>query len=142
MADPFTPDPAFDAGSVAVCDWGLCAVRLQDDTRFPWLILIPRRADLRELEDLTSADRALLMDEIIRAGAAVRTLGENRGRPVDKLNVGALGTVTRQLHVHVVGRRLDDSLWPGPVWGQGSPLPYGAEALQAAASQVRRQTAG
>lgn len=137
MTHPFQADPAFDAGSVVVCDWPLCQVRLQDDARFPWLILIPRRPGLRELEDLTRANRALLMDEIIRAGEVVRTLGEADGRPVDKLNVAALGNITAQLHVHVVGRRRDDGLWPDPVWGRGGGRPYGAEALQAAVSRVR-----
>lgn len=137
MTHPFHGDPAFDAGSVEVCDWPLCQVRLQDDARFPWLILIPRRSDLRELEDLTRADRALLMDEIIRAGEVVRTLGEADSRPVDKLNMAALGNVTAQLHVHVVGRRRDDGLWPDPVWGRAGVRPYGAEALQAAVSRVR-----
>lgn len=137
MTHPFHGDPAFDAGSVEVCDWPLCQVRLQDDARFPWLILIPRRPDLRELEDLTRADRALLMDEIIRAGEVVRTLGEADSRPIDKLNIAALGNVTAQLHVHVVGRRRDDGLWPDPVWGRGGARPYGAEALQAAVSRVR-----
>ena len=138
----FQADPAFDAGSVVVCDWPLCQVRLQDDARFPWLILIPRRPGLRELEELTGEDRARLLDEIVRAGAAARRLGEAMQRPVQKLNVAALGNVTAQLHVHVVGRRHDDGLWPDPVWGRGAPRPYGATALQAAASRIRLSQAG
>ncbi len=126
MSD-FAADPAFEAGSVFAADWPLCQVRLQDDARFPWLILIPRRAGAVELEDLSAADRAALMDETVRAGALVRALGAAAGRPVDKLNVGAIGNVTAQLHVHVVGRRRDDGLWPDPVWGRGPARPYAAE---------------
>jgi len=137
MTVSFKADPAFDAGSVIVLDWPLCQVRLQDDTRFPWLILIPRKTGLHELEDLDASDRAVLMDEILKAGEAVRLLGEAAGRPVQKLNVGALGNVTAQLHVHVVGRRHDDALWPDPVWGRGSAVPYGAPGLQAAVSRLR-----
>ncbi|KQY89919.1 HIT domain-containing protein [Brevundimonas sp. Root1423] len=137
MVADFKADPAFDAGSVVVCDWPLCEVRLQDDGRFPWLILIPRRSGLHELEELTATERAALMDEIVRAGDLVRALGEAAGRPVQKLNVGALGNVTAQLHVHVVGRRHDDGLWPDPVWGRGAALPYGANTLQAAVSRLR-----
>jgi len=136
MASSFKADPAFDAGSVLVCDWPLCQVRLQDDARFPWLILIPRREGLHEVEDLTPAERATLMDEVVRAGAVVRELGETAFRPVQKLNVAAIGNVTAQLHVHVVGRRHDDGLWPDPVWGRGPATPYGP-ALQAAVSRVR-----
>lgn len=142
MTPPFKADPAFDPGSVVVCEWPLCQVRLQDDARFPWLILIPRRAGLHELEDLAGAERAALMDEIVRAGGVVRMLGEAVQRPVQKLNVAALGNVTAQLHVHVVGRRHDDGLWPDPVWGRGEALPYGAGALQAAASRIRLSQAG
>ncbi|HYC73661.1 HIT domain-containing protein [Brevundimonas sp.] len=142
MTPRFTADPAFDPGSVVICDWPLCQVRLQDDARFPWLILIPRRAGLHELEDLTGPERALLMNEIVRAGDVVRMLGETALRPVQKLNVAALGNVTAQLHVHVVGRRHDDGLWPDPVWGRGAPTPYGAQALQAAASRIRISQTG
>ena len=141
MTPLFTADPAFDAGSVVACDWPLCQVRLQDDARFPWLILIPRRSGLREVEDLTPAERTQLMAEIVRAGEMVRTLGKAAARPVEKLNVGALGNVTAQLHVHVVGRRSDDARWPDPVWGRGPAEPY-VPALQAAISRIRLSPAG
>jgi len=140
MSSPFKADPAFDAGSVMVCDWPLCQLRLQDDARYPWLILIPRRAGLHEIEDLTPAERATLMDEVVRAGEMVRELGRAAGRPVQKLNVAALGNVTAQLHVHVVGRRHDDGQWPDPVWGRGASEPYGANGLQAAVSRIRLST--
>jgi diadenosine tetraphosphate (Ap4A) HIT family hydrolase len=142
MTAPFKADPAFEAGSVLVCDWPLCQLRLQDDSRFPWLILIPRRAGLHEIEDLTAAERAALMDEVVRAGDMVRSLGQAAGRPVQKLNVAALGNVTAQLHVHVVGRRHDDGLWPDPVWGRGAAAPYGANGLQAAMSRIRLSPGG
>lgn len=110
----FSVAPAFEAGSVAAAEWPLCHVRLQDDARFPWLILIPRVEGAVELEDLSVEQRTMLMEETVRAGALVRRLGA-----VEKLNVGAIGNVTAQLHVHVVGRRRDDGLWPDPVWGRG-----------------------
>ncbi|WOB78822.1 HIT domain-containing protein [Brevundimonas nasdae] len=115
----FEVAPAFEAGSVAAAEWPLCHVRLQDDARFPWLILIPRVEGAVELEDLSVEQRAVLMEETVRAGALVRRLGA-----VEKLNVGAIGNVTAQLHVHVVGRRRDDGLWPDPVWGRGPVVPY------------------
>ena len=140
MTALFKADPAFEAGSIVVCDWPLCQVRLQDDARFPWLILIPRRAGLFEIEDLTAAERTALMDEVVRAGDMVRELGQAAGRPVQKLNVAALGNVTAQLHVHVIGRRHDDGQWPDPVWGRGAATPDGANGLQAAVSRIRLST--
>ena len=142
MTAVFKADPAFESGSVIACDWTLCQVRLQDDARFPWLILIPRRAGLHEIEDLTVTERAVLMDEVVRAGEMVRELAQAAGRPVQKLNVAALGNVTAQLHVHVVGRRHDDDQWPDPVWGRGAAVPYGANGLQAAVSRVRLSSGG
>ena len=136
MTAVFQADPAFEAGSVVVCDWPLCQLRLQDDARYPWLILIPRRAGLHEIEDLTPAERAALMDEVVRAGDMVRSLGRGAGRPVQKLNVAALGNVTAQLHVHVIGRRADDPAWPRPVWNEGQARPYGEE-LALAVGAVR-----
>lgn len=133
----FIVDPAFEAGSVAVGELPLCHVRLQADTRWPWLILIPRLPGLREIEDLTRADRTRLVEEVVRAGAAVRTLGAASGFAVEKLNVGALGNVTPQLHVHVVGRRAGDAAWPGPVWGVGVAEPYSPAGLDSALLTTR-----
>src|ERR1700754_2194442 len=116
----FELHPAFPPTSHALGELPLCHVRLQDDARYPWLVLIPRIAGAIELEDLSGNDRAALMEEVVLAGAAVRAVGQALGRPVAKLNVGQLGNVTPQLHIHVVGRRPDDDAWPGPVWGHGT----------------------
>ena len=122
----FALAPAFIDTSAPLGRLDLCEARLQLDARWPWIVLIPRRPGLREIEELPPVGRALLMEEIIAAGAAVRALGAARGRPIQKLNVGALGNVTAQLHVHVVGRRADDPAWPGPVWGVGQAEAYAA----------------
>ena len=120
----FAADPAFAAGSLAVTDWPLCQVRLQDDARFPWLILIPRVTGAVEIEDLSPEDRTRLLDEGLRAGRLIRRMGEALERPVDKLNMAALGNVTAQLHLHVIGRRRDAPVWPDPVWGRGTARPW------------------
>lgn len=120
----FELDPAFLASSEALASLPLCEARLQRDARFPWIVLIPRLQGVVELEDLTVEQGAMLLSEIGVASEAVRAIGAALGRPVEKLNVGQLGNITRQLHVHVVGRRTDDPCWPGPVWGQGTPEPY------------------
>ncbi len=118
-------------------DWPLCQVRLQDDARFPWLILIPRIEGAVEVEDLTPDQRAQLIEETVRAGVLVRALGEASGRPVEKLNIGAIGNVTAQLHVHVVGRRRDDGLWPDPVWGRGPAVRYDAKTQAALLDEIK-----
>lgn len=134
----FQLDPAFPATSHLLGDLALCQARLQADARYAWIVLLPRVEDARELEDLTPDQRRRLMDEILLAGDAARAIGAALGRPVAKLNVGQLGNVTPQLHVHVVGRRPDDAAWPGPVWGHGAAQAYGAEALETALAAGRR----
>ena len=125
----FAHHPDFDADSLRLASLALCDARLRDDARFPWLILIPRVAGASGLEDVPAEDHARLMAEVILAGRAVRAMGEARRRPVLRLNLGALGNLTPQLHLHVIGRRADDPAWPGPVWGFGAAAPYGADAL-------------
>jgi diadenosine tetraphosphate (Ap4A) HIT family hydrolase len=134
----FQLDSAFPRTSEPLGELDLCHARLQADARFPWIVLIPRRAAAREIEDLVREDRIRLLDEIVRAGVAVRAAGAALGLPVEKLNVGQLGNVTPQLHVHVVGRRPGDPAWPGPVWGAGAAEPYAPEALSAALAAARQ----
>jgi diadenosine tetraphosphate (Ap4A) HIT family hydrolase len=124
----FVLAPPFLATSVLIGRLALCEARLQSDARWPWICLIPRRADLTEIEQLPADERALLMEEAVACGAAVRAIGETLGWPVEKLNIGALGNVTPQLHVHVVGRRRGDPAWAGPVWGVGTAEAYAPEA--------------
>jgi diadenosine tetraphosphate (Ap4A) HIT family hydrolase len=125
----FELDPAFLTTSEPLTRLPLCEARLQLDARFAWIVLIPCIAGAVEIEDLSVEERAMLAAEIVLAGEAVRAVGAALGRPIGKLNVGQLGNITRQLHVHVVGRRADDPCWPGPVWGQGTPEAYADEAL-------------
>ena len=116
-------------------------MRLQSDARFPWLVLIPERPGLTELHDLSPQDYRTLMDEVLLAGAAVRAMGEALAWPVRRLNVGALGNIVSQLHVHVVGRRSGDPAWPGPVWGFGEAVAY-EDAARAAALAAARAAFG
>ena len=122
----FSLDPRLAADTALIGDLTLSRALLMEDARYPWLILVPRRAGLSEITDLEPEARARLMEEMALAAAAVAALPG-----VEKINVGALGNVVRQLHVHVVGRRLGDAAWPGPVWGAGVPAPYEAAALEA-----------
>ena len=103
-----------------------------NDARYPWLVLVPRRDGMTEVTGLEAADRAQLMDETTRAGRFLQTLPE-----VAKLNIGALGNLVPQLHVHVVGRRPGDPAWPGPVWGHSPAIPYDSDALTRMLTLVR-----
>jgi diadenosine tetraphosphate (Ap4A) HIT family hydrolase len=120
----FEIDRRILAASEPLASLKLSEARVQADSRWPWIVLVPRKPGAQEVDHLSAADRSLLMEEAVAAGAAVRAMGAVLGRPVEKLNLGALGNKVEQLHVHVVGRRRDDGAWPEPVWGWGTARPY------------------
>jgi len=116
--------PQLAADTHPVATWGLCDLRLMDDANYPWLVLVPRLPQVRELLDLDQAQRHVLTDEIDRATRALR----DTFQPY-KLNVAALGNLVPQLHVHVIARFENDPAWPSPVWGRVAARPYTPEAL-------------
>ncbi|MFL5189887.1 MAG: HIT domain-containing protein [Microvirga sp.] len=119
MDSTFSLDPRLAGDTLPVGDLALSSVLLLNDSRFPWFVLVPRRAGLAELTDLPDGDAAALMDEIRIATRVMLTLAKP-----DKVNVAAIGNIVSQLHVHVVGRFRSDPAWPGPVWGFGARAPY------------------
>jgi diadenosine tetraphosphate (Ap4A) HIT family hydrolase len=121
----FALDPRLAADTRPVASLPLCEVLLMDDARFAWLVLVPRRPGASEIADLDEADQATLWREVNQAAAALRAIA-----PCDKLNLGALGNIVRQLHVHVVARCEGDAAWPGPVWGHGSAQRLGDRARE------------
>jgi diadenosine tetraphosphate (Ap4A) HIT family hydrolase len=132
MTKEISLDPRLAADSIAIGKLALCEVRLQDDARFPWLILVPQRDRLTELFDLPEAERTTAMEEIAQCGAALRAVTQCL-----KINVGALGNIVRQLHIHIVARNEDDDAWPGPVWGVGRRKPYDAAAREDLIARLR-----
>lgn len=133
MSD-FVLHPRLAADTRAVADLPLCRVLLMNDSRFPWLILVPRRMGAREIVDLAGEDRRQLADETDAAARALR--GEC---PTDKLNIAAIGNIVEQLHVHVVARRQGDAAWPGVVWGHGAAAPYDPAAAAALIAGLSRR---
>ncbi|MEQ8370586.1 MAG: HIT family protein [Alphaproteobacteria bacterium] len=102
-----------------VADWPLNLILLENDRRFPWLVMVPKRTELRDLHDLTPADRHVCMTEVCAASAALLA-----GFGARKMNVAALGNQVPQLHIHVIARWPSDAAWPGPVWLAGPAEPY------------------
>ena len=119
----FALDLRLAADTVPVADLPLCRTLLMNDARFPWLILVPAKRGLTELHALDAADARQVWDEIALAARALETL-----YAPEKINIGALGNIVRQLHIHVVARSTGDAAWPGPVWGAGTAEPYAPDA--------------
>jgi diadenosine tetraphosphate (Ap4A) HIT family hydrolase len=132
---PFALHPQIEADSLFLRDLPLSQLRLQNQSAVPWLILVPRRADVQELHLLSAEDRQQAMDEITLASRALSALFAP-----DKINVGALGNVVPQLHIHVLGRFKSDPAWPAPVWGKLPPSPYSAEALADIQKRLKDET--
>ena len=126
MDDPyaFKLDPQLEQDTVLVADWHLCQVRLMNDSRYPWVILIPKVEDVYEIHQLADEQQQLLLGESVRLSKALEQLFVPH-----KLNVAALGNMVRQLHIHHIVRFEDDASFPRPVWGVGDAVPYEAEAL-------------
>ena len=124
--------PQLAADTSPVIELPLCEVRLMDDANHPWLVLVPRVADIVEIIDLETTQRTQLTAEIDAACRALKALFKP-----DKLNVAALGNMVPQLHVHVIARYRTDIAWPRPVWGAAQAKPYGAEQLVERVSALR-----
>jgi diadenosine tetraphosphate (Ap4A) HIT family hydrolase len=127
MTDPdFDLHPQLEADAVKLVDWPVSRLLLMNDRRFPWLILVPRVRHASEVFDLPEAQRAKLWREVDFAAAKLKA--ETKAL---KINIGVLGNIVRQLHLHVVARNEGDGAWPGPVWGSGTRVPYETARLKA-----------
>ncbi|WP_290518426.1 HIT family protein [Alcanivorax sp.] len=111
--------PRLAADARALGETELCWLRWMNDQRFAWIIVVPKRDGLREWHHLpVDEQQALLAQVNALAGQLEQVTG------ADKINIGALGNMVPQLHVHIIARFADDPCWPGPVWGQGQPEPW------------------
>jgi diadenosine tetraphosphate (Ap4A) HIT family hydrolase len=127
----FELNPQIAADTLAVAELELCTVRLMRDANYCWLLLVPRIAYTTEIVDLSAEHRQMLMEDIVKAGAALR-----QTCPCDKLNIATLGNVVAQIHVHVIARRHDDAAWPKPVWGAVPAKAYAEGAGEALAAKL------
>ncbi|HEY0105471.1 MAG TPA: HIT family protein [Rhizomicrobium sp.] len=118
---PFALHPRLAADTSFVADWPLSRLLVLNDARYRWLVLVPRVVAAVEIFDLDAGDRIGLVEETARAAQRLSQL-----TGAAKINIGALGNLVPQLHVHVVARNPGDPAWPGPVWGHSPALPYEA----------------
>jgi len=116
---PFELDLRLARDSDMLMRIGLCQLRLSRDSRWPWLILVPQRSQISEIFELTPLDQTMLTFEMNLVATALQNV-----TGATKINIGALGNIVRQLHIHVIARFEGDANWPGPVWGFGQPQAY------------------
>lgn len=112
MHTNFILDQRLEASSFKIIDWPLCEVRLKNNKNYPWFILIPRvTKNISEVHELTQQQQMILMQEITQLSQCVKNYFK-----ADKINIGALGNIVSQLHIHVIGRNKNDLSWPHSVW--------------------------
>ena len=128
----FELNPVLDSDTVTVVEWPLSLVLLSLDANYPWCILVPRRAGIREIYELDAADQQQLLRESSALGETMMELFQG-----DKLNVAALGNMVPQLHLHHIVRYEGDEAWPGPVWGVVEKLEYSEELFHERVEALR-----
>lgn len=121
----FNLDERLQADTILVGRLPLCQVLLMNDSRYPWVILVPARNDVFEYYHLTIEDQQQMMKESVWLAQQMADHFSSKS-----MNVAALGNVVPQLHVHHVARTEDDPAWPGPVWGHSPALPYSSDQLE------------
>lgn len=121
----FELDPRLESDSRHLVWLGLCELRVMDDRRWPWLMLVPQRPGVSEVHELTPLDQTMLIFEANMVAVALKT-----ATGCARVNTGTLGNIVPQLHFHIVGRNPGDAGWPGPVWGYGLREPYGEDELR------------
>ena len=102
---------SFLKDSHLITDLKLCSIRLIDNTKFPWIILIPKRKNINDISELNSKDQMLLMKEIVHCSKLMKKIFKTK-----KLNVEKIGNIVPQLHIHIIARSVKDSTWPLSVW--------------------------
>ncbi len=125
MSARFSIDPVIEQNSIFITNLGLSTVFLKNDKENPWFILVPRKANAVELIDLNHEEQTMLMEEI----SIVSEFLKSHYRP-HKMNVGSLGNIVTQLHIHVIARNPTDRAWPGPIWGTPTTLEFDHNELE------------
>jgi diadenosine tetraphosphate (Ap4A) HIT family hydrolase len=120
MTNPkFELAPELKRDCIELADWPLCKVLLLNDSQYPWFVLVPRQANLREIIDLSEDDQIVYLKESAKLSKLLMDVFSP-----DKLNVAALGNVVPQLHIHHIARFTTDAAWPAPIWGKHPAVPY------------------
>ncbi len=115
----FQLHPRLEQDCLSVGRFELCRLLMMNDSQYPWFILVPERANLQEIYQLSKIERGLLTEESCFLAENLATLYQ-----ADKMNIAAIGNLVPQLHIHHVVRYQTDKAWPAPIWGKFAAVPY------------------
>ena len=134
MTTTFQLHPRLKEDCIAIGRFDLCQLLMMNDSQYPWFILVPRRADIKEIYQLSKSERHTLIEESSYLAENLATLYE-----ADKMNIAAIGNLVPQLHIHHVVRYQSDKAWPAPVWGRFAAVPYTQQQIIDNIAQVKEQ---
>ncbi len=115
----FTLHPRLKQDCIELGRFRLCRLLLMNDNQYPWFILVPEKAEISEIYQLSTINRSLLIEESSYLAEKLSQIYN-----ADKMNIASLGNIVPQLHIHHIVRYQKDKSWPGPVWGKLDPIPY------------------
>jgi len=133
----FTLHERLESDTVMIGRLELSLLLLMNDRSIPWFILVPERIGLSEIDEMLVSDRRLLIEEVAFVSSMIRSVFNPA-----KINVGALGNLVPQLHIHVIGRFVSDRAWPGLIWGTGPVQPYDGQELKIIIERIKNASAG
>lgn len=134
MTSSFKLHPQLQNDTTSLGHFELCRLLLMQESRYPWLILVPERAGLSEIYQMDEVDQI----QMFRESACVAKVLVDCFKP-EKLNIATIGNLVPQLHVHHIARFREDAAWPLPVWGKFAPEPYSSEALAERLELLRKR---
>jgi len=127
---PFTLDERLEADSLYVTNHDDIQIRVMNDARYVWILLVPEIADVTELHDLPSHKQQMLMRLAASIGAGIKANPLPASPAITKINTALIGNMVSQLHLHIVGRHPDDEAWPAPVWGHGTAIKLDKDSIK------------
>ena len=123
---------SFVKSSYFITELKLCTVRLIDNKKFPWIILIPKKSKITNITELKFSDQLLLMKEIVHSSKIMKKVFKTK-----KLNVEKIGNIVPQLHIHIIARKKNDLSWPLSVWVTKS-IPYSKKILNLTLDKIKK----
>ena len=134
MTKTFQLHPRLKEDCITIGRFDLCQLLMMNDSQYPWFILVPEKADIKEIYQLTKPERLTLTEESSYLAENLVTLYK-----ADKINIAAIGNLVSQLHIHHVVRYQTDKAWPVPIWGKFDPIPYTRQQISDNVARVKEQ---
>ena len=134
MTTPFQLHPRLQQDCITIGRFELCQLLMMNDSHYPWFILVPEKADIQELYQLSKPEQFTLLEESSYLAENLAALYK-----ADKMNIAAIGNLVPQLHIHHIVRYQNDKAWPDPVWGKFAALPYTEQQIADNITRIKKQ---